>query len=61
MAINTLSVASWGLIGGGFTQVVEGPIELTIITDDLLTVSLEADEITVEIDADEITVEIDDE
>jgi hypothetical protein len=53
MAINTLSVASWGLIGGaggGSTQVVEGPIELTITTDDLLTVSLEADEITVEID-----------
>jgi len=50
MAVNPKSVASWGLLGGGTAQLIEGPVEIALMTSEELEVTLLADEITVEID-----------
>ena len=45
------AVASWGFLGvPGGTQIIEGPVDITITNSDLLEVILAADEITVELD-----------
>ena len=44
------AIASWGVIGGGTSRIIEGPIEIIVSTPALLEVTLEADEIIVEID-----------